>query len=117
MRAQRQRNLERSQVVPDWNQRHRNRQTTRSCEQVAECFAGKFMAEPNGRHHASDLENHRELLEGMRQDMEGIRHDIRHTTADADSVVLSMEVCITKAEAVPGTLPPCCPCAVTSMKS
>jgi hypothetical protein len=42
--------------------------------------------------------SYREFLEGMKQDMEGIRYDIRHTTADEDSVVFSMDVCITKAD-------------------
>lgn len=46
----------------------------------------------------ASLESYREFLEGMKQDMEGIRYDIRHTTADEDSVVFSMDVCITKAD-------------------
>lgn len=98
MHAKRQRNLELAHAVLDWNQRHLNRHTTLSREQVAECFAEQFVVEPNGRHYAADLESYREFLEGMKQDMDGIRYDIRHTTADEDSVVFSMDVCITKAD-------------------
>ncbi|TYK68301.1 nuclear transport factor 2 family protein [Comamonas sp. Z3] len=98
MHAKRQRNLELAHAVLDWNQRHLNRHTTLSREQVAECFAEQFVVEPNGRHYAADLESYREFLEGMKQDMQGIRYAIQHATADEDSVVFSMDVCITKTD-------------------
>ena len=63
MTNQRTHHLQLAHAVLDWNQRHLNRHTTLSREQVAECFAEQFVVEPNGRHYAADLESYREFLE------------------------------------------------------
>lgn len=96
MHAKRQQNLELAHAVLDWNRRHLNRHAALNREHVAECFAEQFVVEPNGRHYAATLESYHEFLDGMRQDMEGIRYEIRHTSADEDSVVFSMDVSITR---------------------
>ena len=90
------RNLQLAHAVLAWNTQYLNRDSVLSEALIGECFAEKFIVEPNGRHYAADLKTYKEFLEGMKSSMSSIQYHVMHTVADEESVVFSMHVKISK---------------------
>lgn len=90
--TRRTRNIELAHQVLNWNSRQLRHDTVLTEADVRECFAERFVVEPNGRHYAANPSNYLEFLNGMRASMTGIAYQVMHTVADEGGVVFDLSV-------------------------
>ncbi len=98
MQTKKDRNLQLAQAVLSWNEKYLNKNTTLTEALIGECFADQFVVEPNGRRYEANRKTYKEFLDGMKSSMSSIQYQVMHTIADEDSVVLSMQVKISKCD-------------------
>lgn len=90
MTTQHAHHLQLAHAVLDWNRKHLNRDSSLTEALIGQCFAERFIVEPNGRRYEATRANYLEFLNGMKADMAGIDYEIDHTLVDDTAVVFSM---------------------------
>lgn len=90
MSTQRELNIQRAHAVLDWNRRHLKHDAVLAEADITQCFAQRFVVEPNGRHYEANPANYLEFINGMKASMTGIEYQIVHTVADEESAMFDM---------------------------